>query len=42
MKKFLVVLAVSVSSFGIGQIKYVDYKTGDNDARFTLGLLKTL
>ena len=42
MKKFLVVLAVSVSSFGISQIKYVDYKTGDNDARFTLGLLKTL
>jgi hypothetical protein len=42
MKKLLVVLLVFVNGLLFSQVQYVDCKDGDNDARFTLGLLKTL
>ena len=42
MKKLSLVLILSISGFVFGQVECVDYKEDDNDARFTLGLLKTL
>ena len=46
MKKLFVVIAVAVpgcvNNIGFSQTEFVNYKTGDNDARFTIGLLQTL
>ena len=42
MKKLSLILILSISGFVFGQVEYTDCKDGDNDARFTLGLLKTL